>query len=86
MPSEPGFILRVTAPAGDAVLRPSTSQIGSDGYLTALVYEGDGFGAALVRGITTSLNLLERGRTRTDIFASGLSLFTMITRLFCQPT
>lgn len=37
--------------------------------LTALVYEGDGFGAALVRGITTGLNLLERGRSRTHIFA-----------------
>jgi hypothetical protein len=38
--------------------------------LTALVYEGDGFGAALVRGITTSLNLLERGAMRTHIFAN----------------
>ncbi len=37
--------------------------------LTALVYEGDGFGAALVRGITTSLNVLERGKTHTHIFA-----------------
>jgi hypothetical protein len=38
--------------------------------LTALVYEGTGFGAALVRGVTTSLNLLERGRARTHIFES----------------
>jgi hypothetical protein len=43
-----------------------TSAIG----LTALVYEGDGFSAALVRGVTTSLNLLERGHTRTHIFAT----------------
>ncbi|HEY4016703.1 MAG TPA: hypothetical protein VGM06_25380 [Polyangiaceae bacterium] len=43
-----------------------TSAIG----LTALVFEGDGFAAALVRGVTTSLNLLERGRTRTHIFAN----------------
>jgi hypothetical protein len=41
--------------------------------LTALVYEGDGFGAALVRGITTSLNLLERNKTHTHIFADVVS-------------
>jgi hypothetical protein len=41
--------------------------------MTALVYEGDGFGAALVRGITTSLNLLERSSTHTHIFADVAS-------------
>jgi hypothetical protein len=38
--------------------------------LTALVHEGNGFSAALVRGITTSLNLLERAETQTHVFAN----------------
>jgi hypothetical protein len=38
--------------------------------LTALVHEGDGFSAALVRGITTSLNLLEGVGTQTHVFAN----------------
>jgi hypothetical protein len=41
--------------------------------LTALVHEGNGFSAALVRGITTSLNLLERAETQTHVFAKVAS-------------
>jgi hypothetical protein len=55
-----------SAPAREELSRiRRASRIG----LTALVYEGDGFGAAVVRGITTSLNLLEGGKTHTQIFA-----------------
>lgn len=41
--------------------------------LTALVHEGNGFSSALVRGITTSLNLLERAETQTHVFANVTS-------------
>jgi hypothetical protein len=41
--------------------------------LTALVHEGNGFGAALVRGITTGLNLLEGSKTHTHVFADVTS-------------
>lgn len=41
--------------------------------LTALVHEGNGFSAALVRGITTSLNLLEGVGTQTHVFANVAS-------------
>ena len=41
--------------------------------LTALVHEGNGFGAALVRGITTGLNLLEGSKSHTHVFADVTS-------------
>ncbi|HEY3592345.1 MAG TPA: hypothetical protein VGL13_00665 [Polyangiaceae bacterium] len=41
--------------------------------VTVLVHEGTGFTAALVRGITTSLNLIERVESRTHVFADVAS-------------
>jgi hypothetical protein len=38
--------------------------------LTALVHEGTGFSAAMVRGVTTSLNLLEAPAMKTHVFAN----------------
>ncbi len=51
--------------------RQELARIRRDGpiELTVLVYAGDGFGAALVRGITTSLNLLEPPQKQTHVFA-----------------
>ena len=41
--------------------------------VTVLVHEATGFTAAMVRGITTSLNLLESAESRTHVFANVAS-------------